>query len=90
MLGGYLCNEQQSKLFIEHYLSIKKSKNIVNIGRVNINNLRYADDTVLLAEGPVFLQALLTAVNEKGKLYGMKNEHNQNKINGDKQEKAFA
>ena len=43
----------------------------VNIGGVNINNLRYADETVLLAEGPMFLQALLTAVNEKGKLYGM-------------------
>ena len=36
----------------------------VNIGGVNIN-LRYADDTVLLAEGPMFLQALLTVVNEK-------------------------
>ena len=44
----------------------------VNIGGVNINNLRYANDTVSLAEGPMFLQALLTAVNEKGKLYGMK------------------
>ena len=43
----------------------------VNIGGVNINNLRYADDTVSLAEGPMFLQALLTAVNEKGKPYGM-------------------
>ena len=38
---------------------------------VNINNLRYADDKVLLAEGPMFLQTLLTAVNEKGKPYGM-------------------
>ena len=38
---------------------------------MNINNLRYADDTVLVAEGPIFLQALLTAVNEKGKPYGM-------------------
>ena len=43
----------------------------VNIGGVNINNLRYADDTVLLAEGPMFLQALLTADNEKGKPYSM-------------------
>ena len=34
----------------------------INIAGVNINNLRYADDTVLLAEGPMFLQALLTAV----------------------------
>ena len=38
-----------------------------NIGGVNINNLRHTDDTVLLAEGPMFLQALLTAVNETGK-----------------------
>ena len=37
---------------------------------MNINNLRNADNTVLLAEGPMFLQALLTAVNEKCKLYG--------------------
>ena len=36
----------------------------VNIGGGSINNLRYADDKVLLAEGPMFLQALLTAVNE--------------------------
>ena len=43
----------------------------INIGGVNIINLRYADDTVLLAEDPMFLQALLTAVNEKGKPYGM-------------------
>ena len=31
---------------------------------VNINNLRYANDTVLLAEGPMDLQALLTAVKK--------------------------
>ena len=30
----------------------------VNIGGVNINNLKYADDTVLLAGSPVDLQAL--------------------------------
>ena len=41
------------------------------IGGVNINNLRYADDTVVLAKVPMFLQALLTAVNEKGQPYGM-------------------
>ena len=36
----------------------------VDIGGLNINNLRYADDIVLLAEGPMFLTALLTAVSE--------------------------
>ena len=43
----------------------------VYIGGMNINHLRYADDIVLLAEGPTSIQALLTAVNEKGKPYGM-------------------
>ena len=42
----------------------------VNIGGMNIQNLRYADDTLLLAEGPMDLQAFLTAVTEKGKPYG--------------------
>ena len=61
----------------------------VNIGGVNINNLRCADETVLLAEVLMFLQALLAAVNEKGKPYGM--EMNViKKANGDKQEKASA
>ena len=43
----------------------------VNVRGVNINNLRCADDTVLLAEGTMFLQALLTDVNENSKPYGM-------------------
>ena len=43
----------------------------VNIGGVSINNLRYADDTVLLPGGPMFLETLLTAVNVKGKPYGI-------------------
>ena len=43
----------------------------VNTGGVNINNLKDADDTVLVADGSMFLQYLLTAVKEKGKPYGM-------------------
>ena len=37
----------------------------------SINNLRYADDTSLLALKEQKLQNLLTTVNDKGKLYGM-------------------
>jgi len=44
----------------------------VNVGGVNINNLRYADDTVLLAENAIDLQNLLTILNEKGKSFGMR------------------
>ena len=43
----------------------------VNVGGHNINNLRYVDDTSLLALEEQKLQNLLTTVNDKGKLYGM-------------------
>ena len=43
----------------------------VNVGGHNINNLRYTDDTSLLALEEQKLQNLLTTVNDKGKLYGM-------------------
>ena len=43
----------------------------VNVGGHNINNLRYADDTSLLALEEQKLQNLLNTVNDKGKLYGM-------------------
>ena len=44
----------------------------VNVGGVNINNLRYADDTVLLAESERSLQAILNEVNAAGKIFNMK------------------
>ena len=44
----------------------------INIGGQNINNLRYADDTVLLAESEDQLKSILQKVNEKGKEFGMR------------------
>ena len=38
---------------------------------ISINNLRYADDTALLTCDGKDLQELVTAVNDKGKPYGM-------------------
>ena len=54
----------------------------VKIGGLNINNLRYADGTVLIAETPEQLQEIVNKVNEEGKLYGMKinTEKNQNYV----------
>ena len=37
-----------------------------------MQNRRYVDDTVLIAEAPVQLQEVIHKVNEKGKLYEMK------------------
>ena len=44
----------------------------VIVGGVNINNLRYADDTVLLADREGSLQTILNEVNEAGKAFNMK------------------
>ena len=39
----------------------------INISRRNINNLRYADDTTLMAESEEELKSLLMKVKEEGK-----------------------
>ena len=44
----------------------------VNIDGININNLRYADDTVLLAESQEDLQKIVDKVNAVGKQFKMK------------------
>ena len=44
----------------------------LNIGGVNINNLQYADNTVLLAESETELQDTVDCVNEHGRAFGMK------------------
>ena len=43
----------------------------MTVGGHNVNNLRYADDTSLLALKEQKLQNLLTTVNDKDKPYGM-------------------
>ena len=42
------------------------------IAGVHINNLRYAYDTVLLADNEGSLQAIVNEVNEAGKAFSMK------------------
>ena len=44
----------------------------VTVGGVNINNLKYADDTVILSDIEENLQAILNEVNEAGKKFNMK------------------
>jgi len=50
--------------------SIKEAPGI-SVGGTNINNLRYADDTVLVADSDVKLQNLINIVNERSKHFGM-------------------
>ena len=44
----------------------------IKIARRNINNLRYADDTTLMAESEEKLKSLLMQVKEKSEKVGLK------------------
>ena len=44
----------------------------IKIGGRNMNNLRYADDTTLIAESEEELKSLLTRVKEKSEKAGLK------------------
>ena len=44
----------------------------IKIARRNINNLRYADDTILMAESEEELKSLLMKVKEKSEKVGLK------------------
>ena len=44
----------------------------IKIARRNINNLRYADDTTLVAENKEELKSLLMKVKEKSEKVGLK------------------
>ena len=53
-------------------LDWKKHKLGIKIARRNINNLRYADDTTLMAESEEELRSLLMKVKEEGEKVGLK------------------
>ncbi len=62
----------------------------VNVGGKNYNNLRYADDTALLAWNEKELSELTSKINEVGKQFGMKiNTNNEYQGNGCQQETKF-
>ena len=44
----------------------------IKIARRNINNLRYADDTTLMAQSEEELKSLLMRVKEEGEKVGLK------------------
>ena len=50
----------------------------VNIGRRNINKLRYADDTTLMAESKEELKSLLMKVKEESEKVDFKAQQSEN------------
>ena len=52
----------------------------IKIARRNINNLRYADDTILMAESEEELKSLLMKVREESEKIGLKLNIHKTKI----------
>ena len=59
---------------------LNEAQAIVMISRRNINNLRYADDTTLMAESEEELKSLLMKVKEKSEKVGLKLNIQKTKI----------
>ena len=54
----------------------------IKIARININNLRYADDTTLMAESEDELKSLLMKVKQESEKVGLKLNTQKIKIIG--------
>ena len=53
--------------YIVRNAGLGEAQTVIKIARRNINNLRYADDTTLMADGEEELKSLLTKVKEERK-----------------------
>ena len=75
---AYLTYVQSASL--ERNAGLDEAQAGIKIARRNINNLRYADDTTLLAESKQELKSLLMKVKEKSKKVGLKLNIQKTKI----------
>ena len=62
------------------YSALEETKAGIKIARRNINNLRYADDTTLMAESEEELKSLLMKVKEESGKVGLKLNIQKTKI----------
>ena len=62
------------------YAGLHEAQAGIKIARRNINNLRYADDTTLMAESEEGLKSLLMKVKEQGEKVGLKLNFQKTKV----------
>ena len=62
------------------YAGLKEAQVGIKTARTNINNLRYADDTTLMAESEEELKSLLMKVKEESEKVGLKLNNQKTKI----------
>ena len=78
MLSPYLFNFYAE--YIMRNTGLEETQAGIKISRRNINNLRYADDTTLMAESEEELKTLLMKVNEESEKVGLKLNIQKTKI----------
>ena len=61
---------------------LDEAKAGIKIAGININNLRYADDTTLVAESEEKLKSLLMKVKEENEKSWLKAQHSENEDHG--------
>ena len=69
------------RLYAEHIMrnaGLDEAQAGIKIARRNINNLRYADDTTLMAESEEELKSLLMKVKEESGKVWLKAQHSEN------------
>ena len=64
--------------YIMRKAGLEEAQAGIKIARININNLRYADDTTLIAESEEELKSLFMKVKEKSEKRWLKAEHSEN------------
>ena len=57
---------------------LDEAKAEIKIAGRNINNLRYADDTIFIADSEEELKSLLMKVKEESEKVGLKTQHSGN------------
>ena len=66
--------------YIMRNAGLEETQAVIKISGININNLRYADDTTLMAESEEELKSLLMKVNEESEKVGLKLNIQKTKI----------
>jgi len=80
ILSPYLCYLYEE--YITRNARLDEAQARINIARRDINNLRYADDTTLMAESKEELKSLLIKVKEENERAGLKLNIQKNKDPG--------
>ena len=68
--------------YIMRNAGLDEAQDGIKIARRNFSNLRYADDTTLMAESEEELKSLLMKMKEESEKVGFKTQHSENEDHG--------